>query len=592
MATTVPMLAPDGTSGEIPVNRASDAMAAGFKPAIAMVAPTGQTGYVPPDRQQDALNAGFKRQNEQQPGFWENLGHAFGIGTQEAEQRQQDLQQHPVRSTAEALLGPAYAAGKAIYQQGAQSVGELEQAGESLGRGNPAEAGVHAIQSVPIVGPAINKMAEQAPPTTPGQSYLSQVKSDATPGNVGTALGTAAQVAPMVLAGGTPAGLAKASSTIEGVLSDAADIPRVEPKPTVQGQNYTTAHAAAFEGAIAPATGMGPQFVPQEITPQALTPIRDTAARMAVGTPEEQAVVQTATSPKSAPLQRLTAYQGVVQSAMNDLESQFKPVMAKMAQTPVDTTPLVRQLAAKITPTTDVADASAIRNLMMRTSRADTVGELYNFKKTLDTETAAQYSQTQVKEGTTGISNQARNDLVGAVRGYFYDTLGKASGVDFQPLKLQESNLIKTQGALQKMESPLSIAEAKAQAPSSWKENIGTAADVIRAPKTTVTQHILGETPATKVANLLQKSLADLPEPTTLPAPPPTEPTSPIPAQPSRLMLPAQSGAPIITPYDQGMSIGEQRAAMLHYLRQRQQLALPAQAQPIRLPDGTMATNR
>jgi hypothetical protein len=42
-------------------------------------------------------------------------------------------------------------------------------------------------------------MNEEAPPTTPGQSYMSQVLSAATPGNVGTALGTAAQIAPAVL---------------------------------------------------------------------------------------------------------------------------------------------------------------------------------------------------------------------------------------------------------------------------------------------------------------------------------------------------------------------------------------------------------
>ena len=95
--------------------------------------------------------------------------------------------------------GPAVQAGKMVYGQGKQTFGEIGQGINELRQGNPATAAVHAIGAVPLVGPALNKMAAEAPPTTPGQSYMSQVASDATPGNVGTALGTAAQVAPMVL---------------------------------------------------------------------------------------------------------------------------------------------------------------------------------------------------------------------------------------------------------------------------------------------------------------------------------------------------------------------------------------------------------
>jgi hypothetical protein len=54
------MLAPDGTSGDIPQDRVQDALRAGFKPAVEMVSPDGKMGYIPQDKQQDALNAGFK----------------------------------------------------------------------------------------------------------------------------------------------------------------------------------------------------------------------------------------------------------------------------------------------------------------------------------------------------------------------------------------------------------------------------------------------------------------------------------------------------------------------------------------------------
>ncbi len=60
---TVPMIAPNGESGEIPQNRMQDAMNAGFKPAVPMVAPDGSTGWIPQDRVQEAIQKGnFKTQ--------------------------------------------------------------------------------------------------------------------------------------------------------------------------------------------------------------------------------------------------------------------------------------------------------------------------------------------------------------------------------------------------------------------------------------------------------------------------------------------------------------------------------------------------
>lgn len=56
----VPMLSPDGKSGDIPANRVQDALKAGFKAAYAMTSPDGQTGYVPQDQYQNAAAKGFK----------------------------------------------------------------------------------------------------------------------------------------------------------------------------------------------------------------------------------------------------------------------------------------------------------------------------------------------------------------------------------------------------------------------------------------------------------------------------------------------------------------------------------------------------
>lgn len=58
---TVPMFAPNGATGEIPVDKVQAAAQAGFKPAYEMTAPDGKTlGYIPADKLLDAQNAGFK----------------------------------------------------------------------------------------------------------------------------------------------------------------------------------------------------------------------------------------------------------------------------------------------------------------------------------------------------------------------------------------------------------------------------------------------------------------------------------------------------------------------------------------------------
>lgn len=56
----VPMLSPDGRSGDIPHDRVNEALAAGFKGAVVMTSPDGQQGYIPHDRAQEAIQAGFK----------------------------------------------------------------------------------------------------------------------------------------------------------------------------------------------------------------------------------------------------------------------------------------------------------------------------------------------------------------------------------------------------------------------------------------------------------------------------------------------------------------------------------------------------
>jgi len=172
----------------------------------------------------------------EQPGFWENLGHAFGIGKEEDAQRLADFKAHPVQKVIEALAGPAGMVAEGLYSGGKRIGGELVKAGKSAMEGNAPGAASHAISALPLVGPALDKMSDEAPPDKPGQSYASKVWADATPGNIGTALGTAAQVAPMVLGGldmaapkrpllGEIPTRAKASKVFESVMQDAGNQP-------------------------------------------------------------------------------------------------------------------------------------------------------------------------------------------------------------------------------------------------------------------------------------------------------------------------------------------------------------------------------
>lgn len=56
----MPMIAPDGTTGDIPSANVASATNAGFKPATAMTSPDGKLGYIPNERVPDAAKSGFK----------------------------------------------------------------------------------------------------------------------------------------------------------------------------------------------------------------------------------------------------------------------------------------------------------------------------------------------------------------------------------------------------------------------------------------------------------------------------------------------------------------------------------------------------
>lgn len=86
--STMTMFAPDGTTGEIPIQSIRDAQAKGFIPAVTMQSPDGKTGYIPASKVHDAVASGFKMVPTSAPpevkaSYWDALTNPVGSGAHE-----------------------------------------------------------------------------------------------------------------------------------------------------------------------------------------------------------------------------------------------------------------------------------------------------------------------------------------------------------------------------------------------------------------------------------------------------------------------------------------------------------------------------
>src|SRR5579884_524871 len=70
MASTsmVPMIAPNGSVGDIPQEQVQNAVKAGFKIGVDLTSPDGQRGVVPMDTAHDAIKSGFQLTPPPMPG--------------------------------------------------------------------------------------------------------------------------------------------------------------------------------------------------------------------------------------------------------------------------------------------------------------------------------------------------------------------------------------------------------------------------------------------------------------------------------------------------------------------------------------------
>lgn len=610
MATTVPMLAPDGTSGDIPSARVQDALKAGFKPAAPMVSPDGKNGYIPIDQVGNARNAGFKDQEQQQPGFWENLGHTLGIGSQEDAQRLADFKAHPIQSLAMAAAGPAGQLAKTAYSLIKSSSGELGQAQSSMLEGNAPAAAVHAIQAVPIVGPAVSKMADEAPAAHPGQSYASQVLAGATPGNIGTAVGTAAQVAPMVL----------------GAADAAAPTRPVIPNPPVPASMTDAASALHTT-----ASRLFPSFIdgsPEDLMTRAIKPGKNNA-NWNTDAPVALSLMKSAEEQLGHPVAGIDDALEANALAKKAIWQQYQQRLGPAAQ--MGATIDGNQIADAMMNSLDTRTALQNPGLVAKTKAvADTyrrplqLDEAEDFLQSTNKDLNTYYAKNKVGQNVAlndpDISSTVAEGQ--ALRQALYSKLDDLSGPGAAQLK-------QAYGSLSNVEKELTGRQlvAARQNVDSLAEQMSTARGVgkiakgvltmspgdvlegsqniavsraLKARNTSdamITRAFEAAQPAQpfpmptspRLAGLLQRGpipMGGPPEAGGTPAgyvPPPVAAGSAA----SRLgrMLPAQSGAPVILPPDAAaMSGGERIAALMQMLRRNPQLKLPAQAQPIQLP--------
>lgn len=162
------------------------------------------------------LSAGLvpKSQPDATPkeGFWHSLATNLGIDPDAPPQSVKDAIANALKpaNLARAAAGPAGQVVEGAYQGVKRSGSELYQAAKDAFNNNRAGATYHATKAIPIVGPGLDKAADQH-------------AEGNTAGELGTLLGTTLQVAPMVLGATDAAFPNRPTVSTLGAVDAAAD---------------------------------------------------------------------------------------------------------------------------------------------------------------------------------------------------------------------------------------------------------------------------------------------------------------------------------------------------------------------------------
>lgn len=414
------------------------------------------------------------------------------------------------QNTAEAIAGPASVAYKmlvrpsvsSILQARAQSAAGnrgLNTADPYDAQGNYQPTGLSSLEdAIPIAGPWARSIENDAHK----RGALSALTGMATDVGLGEATG--------------------------GVLR------KIAGPPIVAGQNYTAPQLAAHTGILGRMNGLGDNFIPQDAAASTGSVIRQAAA--------DNPAIATAATKGGSTTSNIAAFQNILQKANSALEAPHAATLAKFASTPADVSGV--QAAVKSALPQSLAgvapeDAAALQEMSQRLGTVKDLGGLNDLRQWLNNEASAGYKQDGVAAARGTATKAGIRSAADVARNAYYDQMQQASGVDFQPIKSQQSALLSQMEGAAKLGQNLSAQQAIADEP---KNLAARAAEVVtggRALKAgpvagagqLIAEKVFGQKPLTQPNYLIRKFLSDLPDPTPAAAvPPPVGPIVP-PAQ-------------------------------------------------------------
>lgn len=424
---TVPMLAPDGSSGDIPADRAQDALAAGFKRAVVMHSPDGQIGYVPVERAQEALKAGFK----------------VGQNISELDNPT------PKLGVMDTLKG----VGGKLVDMG---VGAVKMAGDLS---NPALVAVNA----PKIANQMATSAVSAYKATPQDRYRTPIEPVAMA--AGAALGADTPKLADAVRRQDLGGAIVESTPL--VAQAAAPFATRATAPLIRG-------AAKGGGAIVDllrgasdktfAPGTPSELMTRAIRPPVTSPELETAMSNQMGT--TYAKGQATGNPTNS----LQAYMDAVERAKADKAAQYESVLSPNRNVSIDTTPVADAQMRSI-PATDLVENP---NILLKTAEK---AKTYRGNMSLDRADSIRID-TNAKldafwEKNAGDKNAARSNpevarteaVNNTIRDLVYDELQQRTGVDPRPIQkaygeLSEiDNAANKRGVVYGRQNPTSLAE-------------------------------------------------------------------------------------------------------------------------------------
>lgn len=553
MATTVPMLSPDGTSGEIPADKVQAAMQAGFKQAVEMTSPDGKAGYIPVDRQQDAMRAGFKPASQAQTPWYQ--------GT---------------------------LSGNAPWQKAIDTAAQTEPVDTStLGGfvrsvGNDLGAGAVRVFS-PLVHPlnTVGGLAKTGGQIATGDTY--DAAANVVRPFVKNPSGEAVAAIPQAIMAAAGAGEAPAAGrAIEDVAAGTG--PKLRGAATALAGEEGSQGLSPIMEALKTKLG-GP---PEQMLTSAIKPGKNNLkwpSDIQTAIPQMKA----AEADLGHPIQTIDDALDATALAKQKIWTQYKQFLGQTSQNGavingnqiadamMDTIgPRMRQTDPQLVDQI-TARADAYRRIMP----VDEAEQFLSGKDGVNNELTTYYAKNKVSQRVAeGDPNMAATVAEGqALRDALYSKIDDAAGPGAAQMK-------QTYGALTNVQKELngrSIVYAR-QAPVNLPEQLSylraagkiATGNVLGGVKDIAVQRFLGDINDTnsQIARAFRNSQPAEP----FPGPTPQAPMT-------TNLLPAEAGGkiPLMAP-DPGMSPGERTAALMQQLRQNPQLALPANVQPTQLP--------